>query len=157
MEMWSLKFFLPRLLCQGSYFSELGGGGPGRYLPQDSWFGTSYRPIHFYQRLNMELDLQNLFGLHVHSTTHWPTPRYHPYFPPHLISYTRALLVSQDRRHLFVTPCFLQLAYVQIIKDDISVFLPLGYFLHICSAICYSKSGRNPTHFNRKLKKILLS
>jgi hypothetical protein len=25
--------------------------------------------------------------------------------PPHLGSYTRALLVSQDRRHLFVTPC----------------------------------------------------
>ncbi len=26
--------------------------------------------------------------------------------PPHLNSYARALLVSQDRRHLFVTPCF---------------------------------------------------
>ncbi len=25
--------------------------------------------------------------------------------PPHLGSYTRTLLVSQDRRHLFVTPC----------------------------------------------------
>jgi hypothetical protein len=25
--------------------------------------------------------------------------------PPHLGSYTRALLVSQDRRHLFLTPC----------------------------------------------------
>jgi hypothetical protein len=25
--------------------------------------------------------------------------------PPHLGSYSRALLVSQDRRHLFVTPC----------------------------------------------------
>ncbi len=33
-----------------------------------------------------------------------------PYSQPqtsHLGSYTRALLVSQDRRHLFVTPCFL--------------------------------------------------
>jgi hypothetical protein len=30
------------------------------------------------------------------------TPQFPP--PPHLGSYTRALLVSQDRRHLFVTP-----------------------------------------------------
>ncbi len=31
-----------------------------------------------YHRLNMELDLQSLFGLHVHSCTHWlrqPPPR----------------------------------------------------------------------------------
>ncbi len=27
-----------------------------------------------------------------------------PLLPPHLGSYTMALLVSQDRRHLFVTP-----------------------------------------------------
>jgi hypothetical protein len=26
-------------------------------------------------RLNMELDLQNLFGLHVHNCTHWLRPR----------------------------------------------------------------------------------
>jgi hypothetical protein len=30
-------------------------------------------------------------------------PRPHP---PHLGSYTRALLVIQDRRHLFMTPCY---------------------------------------------------
>jgi hypothetical protein len=52
-------------------------------------------------RLNMKLDLQILFGLHVHRCTHWLRHR-HP--PPHLGLYTRALLVSQDRRHLFVTP-----------------------------------------------------
>jgi hypothetical protein len=40
----------------------------------------------------MELDLQSLFGLHVHSCTHSCA---------HLGSYTRTLLVSQDRRHLF--------------------------------------------------------
>jgi hypothetical protein len=43
----------------------------------------------------MELDLQSLFGLHdVHSCTHWhpPSPR------------IWALLVSQDRRHLFDDP-----------------------------------------------------
>jgi hypothetical protein len=58
----------------------------------------------------MELDLQGFFGLHVHILicTHWlrpcnPPPPPHPL---HLSSYTRVLLVSQDRRHLFVTPWY---------------------------------------------------
>jgi hypothetical protein len=47
------------------------------------------------------LNLQSLFGLHVHSCTHWPRPRN---IAAHLHgSNTRALLVSQDRRHFFVT------------------------------------------------------
>ncbi len=67
--------------------------------------------------LNMELNLQSLFGLPVHSCTHWlywKSPKKSPLYssaetpqpppPPHLGSYTRALSVSQDRRHLFVTP-----------------------------------------------------
>ncbi len=33
------------------------------------------------QSWNMELDLQSLFGLHVHSCSHWPRPRNPP--PPH--------------------------------------------------------------------------
>jgi hypothetical protein len=63
------------------------------------------RLLHRYG-LNMEFDLQSLFGLHVHSCTHWLKPRKCrniPPVPPHLGSYTRVLLVSQDRRHLFVT------------------------------------------------------
>jgi hypothetical protein len=36
-------------------------------------------------------------------SAHWPRPHNSP--PPHLGSYARALLVSQDRRHLFITPC----------------------------------------------------
>ncbi len=52
--------------------------------------------------LNMELDLQSLFGLHVHSCTQWLRPR--TLLPPPLGSYTRALLVSQDRRHWPLTP-----------------------------------------------------
>ncbi len=40
----------------------------------------------------------------MHSCTHWLRPRNSP-LPPHLGSYTRALLLSQNRRHLFVTPC----------------------------------------------------
>jgi len=39
----------------------------------------------------------------MHSCTHWLRPRNFP-LPSHLDSYPRALLVSQDRRHLFVTP-----------------------------------------------------
>ncbi len=54
----------------------------------------------------MELDLQSLFGLHVHSCcTHWLRPRpQSPNPPQHSGLYKRAIQVSQDRRHLFVTP-----------------------------------------------------
>jgi hypothetical protein len=49
----------------------------------------------------MELDLRSLFGLHVYtvqlySLAETPSPPFG--------SNLRALLVSQDRRHLFVTP-----------------------------------------------------
>jgi hypothetical protein len=54
----------------------------------------------------MELDLQSLFGLHVHSCTHWLRPRNPHPLPLHLGSYTMALLVSQDKRHLFVPPAY---------------------------------------------------
>jgi hypothetical protein len=40
----------------------------------------------------------------VYSCTHWLRRRNPPPPPQHLGSYTRALLVSQDRRHLFVKP-----------------------------------------------------
>ncbi len=50
----------------------------------------------FFQKVKMELDLESLFGLHVHSCTHW----LRPLNPPLLGSYTRALLVSQNGRHL---------------------------------------------------------
>jgi hypothetical protein len=56
-------------------------------------------------RLNMELDLQILFGLRctqLYSLAE--TPQLSP-LPLHIGSYTRTLLVSQDR-HLFVTPWF---------------------------------------------------
>jgi hypothetical protein len=50
--------------------------------------------------LNMELDLQSLFWAPVYSCSHWLRPQN----SRRLDSYTRALLVSQDRRHLLVTP-----------------------------------------------------
>ncbi len=58
--------------------------------------------------LNMELDLQSLFGLHVQLCTAgligWD-PRNSPPLSPHLGSNKRTLLDSQDGRHLFSTPC----------------------------------------------------
>ncbi len=56
-------------------------------------------------RLKMELDLQSLFVLHVYTELYSlaETPQL-SLLSPHLGLYTRALLVSPDRRHLFVTP-----------------------------------------------------
>ncbi len=51
----------------------------------------------------MELDLISLFGLLCTAVLIGWNPRT-PAPPPHLGSYTRALLVSQDRRQDFVTP-----------------------------------------------------
>jgi hypothetical protein len=51
-----------------------------------------------HHRSNMELDLQSLFGLLCRAVL--IETRNSP-LSPHLGSYTRALLVSQDRRHLF--------------------------------------------------------
>jgi hypothetical protein len=52
-------------------------------------------------RLNMELDLQSLFGLHVHSCTRWLRPRNAAPPPPRIWAHIRG---RQDRQHLFVTP-----------------------------------------------------
>jgi hypothetical protein len=62
----------------------------------------SFGQIH---RLNMELDFHSLhIWAPVYTVgTDWLRHRNSP-LPPHLASYTRALLVSQDRRHLFITP-----------------------------------------------------
>jgi hypothetical protein len=65
-------------------------------------------------RLNMEVDLQSLFGLHVYGCNHLLRPR-NPTPPPHLGSYTRPLLVSQDRRHLLVTPALVLLSYSETV------------------------------------------
>ncbi len=63
----------------------------------------------------MELDLQSLFGLHVHSCSHWLRPRNSP-LPPHLGSYTSALLVILYRRqppdsHYFISTIVCTLRY----------------------------------------------
>ncbi len=38
------------------------------------WLAVSYTVFRFANRLHMDLDLQSLFGLHVHSCTHWMKP-----------------------------------------------------------------------------------
>ncbi len=58
--------------------------------------------------LNMELDLQSLFGLLCTAVLIGWDPATPPLLP-HLGSYTRALLAGKDRRHLFVTPCLHQM------------------------------------------------
>ncbi len=63
----------------------------------------------FLHRLNMESDLLSLFGLHVYSSTHTvlaepQTPLRSPRIWAHIRG--RYWSASQDRRHLFVTPCF---------------------------------------------------
>ncbi len=55
-------------------------------------------------RSNMELDLQSLFGLLCTAVLIDWDPATPPPLSTHLGSYKRALLVSKDRRHLFVTP-----------------------------------------------------
>jgi hypothetical protein len=50
----------------------------------------------------MDLDLQSLLFIYVHSWTYWQRPRNPP--PPFWGSYSRALSFSQDRRHLFLIP-----------------------------------------------------
>ncbi len=58
----------------------------------------------------MELDLQSLFGLLcIAVLIFWRTRNSPPPPPPFGLTYEGALLVSQDRRHLFVTPLFLSL------------------------------------------------
>ncbi len=60
-------------------------------------------------RLNMELDLQSLFGLHVHSCAHWLGPRIPP--PPALGLIYEGAVGQPRRRHLFVTPCSVTFCY----------------------------------------------
>ncbi len=54
-----------------------------------------------YLRLNMELDLHYLLFV-IFLFTHRVRPRNPP--TRHLGSFARALMISQDKRHLFVTP-----------------------------------------------------
>ncbi len=82
---------------------------------------------------NMEEDLQSLFGLHVYSCIHYLRPRNSPSPPLQLGSYTRALLVSQNRRHIFLTPyifCSESLRYSKSKHFTITVFFTRNFLGH---------------------------
>ena len=90
------------------------------------------RPLPYTHKLNMESDLQSLFGLHAHSCTHWLKPRNSS--PPRafaLGSYTRVLLVSQNRRHLFVTPCVHRTIFDLGIKVHIYILI-INSSIYLC-------------------------
>jgi hypothetical protein len=80
------------------------------YMPGNSLLLVLWTSRHNNHRLKMELDLQSLFGLHVYSM--YPLAENPQPPPPHLGSYTKALLASQHRRLLFVTPWYQQIYYL---------------------------------------------
>ncbi len=98
---------------------------PSNGTNKDDIFYISLRISHW---LSMEIDLQSLFGFHVHSCTHWLRPRNHPTpLPPphpHLGSCTRALLISLDRQKFWLT-------WKTVIVTYISC-LPVQLLFHHC-------------------------
>jgi hypothetical protein len=67
----------------------------------------------------MELDLQSLFGLLCTAVLIGCDPATPPSpLPLHLGFYTTALLVSRDRRHLFVTPWLVPRTTVQYLNAE---------------------------------------
>ncbi len=96
----------------------------------------------------MKLDIQSLFGLHVHSSTHWLRPRNPP--PRIWAPYTLALLASQDGRHLFVTP------WLQLIRNYFLGALSTMLFpsislmnLTICERLALPRLARSRKPFSR--------
>ncbi len=78
----------------------------------------------YWHRLNMELDLHSLFGLHVYSCTHWLRLRNPP--PPHLGSYSRPLLDDTS----FFDPWLLVkrlLPYIHVNLRSSLAFSPVRY------------------------------
>ncbi len=88
-------FVIQRRIEQGEDESSYEDPPPSHYqylyvcvLADSSWKRDNGEGLH--HRLNVELDIQSLFGPHVHSCTHWPIPRTPP--PPHSGSYTRGAI-----------------------------------------------------------------
>ncbi len=80
------------------------------------------------------LDLQSSFGLLCTTVLIGWDPAATPPPPSHLGSYTRALLASQDRRHLFITPFFGKQGAGKCVADDQSIKSMYHAFdTHICS------------------------
>jgi hypothetical protein len=66
----------------------------------------------------------------VYSCTHWLRPRDTPQLPPspHLGSCTRALLISRDRRHLFVTPCDIHSAVCMVLHVNYNLSTMYSFY-----------------------------
>ncbi len=128
------------------------------------WLGN-HESMDCSHRLNIELDIQNLFGLHVYSFTHWLRPCIAtPQFPspPHLGSFTRAPLVSQDWWHLSVTPWVhilqrLPSEYSLIWTKAAILELPAGHFFNFSSNSTYPKYWvYTVQYFTRIYSKLLI-
>ncbi len=78
-------------------------------------------------RLNMEVDLQSLFGLHVTWCAQLYSLAETRQLPPHLDSYYEGA-IGQQRWHLFVTPCW-YLAPVEPLRDCPVMGVSLAAFL----------------------------
>ncbi len=84
------------------WFNDLLLQGSKRLRTNSEMIRNLHRLSH--SGLNMELDLQSLFGLLCTAGLISLNPATPP--PPRIWAHRRGrLLVSQDRRHLFVTPC----------------------------------------------------
>ncbi len=67
---------------------------------------SSYIPVKLFCNTNnhglqMELDLQSLFGLHVHSCTHWLRPRTPIHPPPFGLIYEGAIGQPRQKTSLY--------------------------------------------------------
>ncbi len=101
----------------------------------------------FYHKLNMDLDLQSSFRFHVFHVHSWDPPTPPPPIPPHMGSFTRAILVYQDRRHLFVTLGFDHIA--RIFWEIFEIFCSDAQMtVHRAAAVeSASAPGLNPRYF----------
>ncbi len=109
--------------------------------------------------LNIKLDLQSLFGLLCTAVLiGWDQhplglrPCNHPY-PPDLGSYTRALLVTQNRRHLFLTLCLSGCQYRWLWRWQ--TVMHVHFTVYMLLLINFSKSSNKK--FANHIKRVLVS
>ncbi len=102
-------------------------------------------------RLNIEIDLQSLHGLLCTALLIGWDPATPPFPPPQLGSYTRALLVSQDRRHLFFNPC--SNVFAVLLLNSFQLQPPLNrerFHQTLSNSVRSTRTERNPANPCRK-------
>ncbi len=97
-----LYFFLfdDRTVLQA--FSDFWSASEIKRGLNDIYRGSGFLSHDSTHRLNMELDLQSFFGLHVYSCTHWLRPRKPPRIWAQIRGRYWSALGSQNWQHLFV-------------------------------------------------------